>query len=232
MKSTDYKTLKQAKEYHLKRFDEGLKLISDDELNLVGQWVFQISSNRPLIYIDIGTGTGRILKELLRHSPKKIFAVDQSESMLNQLKLNYQKAIKDEIVKVVFSNSDKIPLSSRTVDISTSLHLFKHLPNVEPTLREINRVLKMGGYLIFDVLNRDSVVRFNLGSCFALSKTEIISKLQKMGFKVLQIVSLHTFGETIYNLPGSNLVHLIDKFTTKMPLSFGTKFFILAKKYE
>lgn len=230
MKSTDYKTLKQAKEYHLKRFGKGLRLVSDDELDLVGQWIFQITSNRPVIYVDIGTGTGRILKEILTHSPKKIFAVDQSESMFKQLKLNYKNAIKDKIVEAVFSRSDKIALSSGIADISTSLHLFKHLSNVKPTLQEINRILKKDGYLIFDILNKDSIIRFNLGSCFALDKKEVILKLQKTGFKVLKIVPLHTFGETIYNLPGLNLIHPIDKFITKMPLSFGTKFFVLAKK--
>lgn len=232
MRYNDYDSIKKAQNYHSKRFGKGLHLVSKDELDLIGQWISEVTNNKPAVYIDVGAGTGRGLGQLLNHSPKKIFALDPSGAMLNQLKLNYKTTLKNKIVQTITANSDKIPLPNSSVDIAISLHLFKHIPNTESTLREINRVLKKDGYFMFDILNNRSIIRFNLGTCYTLGKSEIVSKLNNNGFRIMKIVELHILGETIYNFIGSNIIHGIDKFITKISLGFATKFFILARKYE
>lgn len=232
MKKTDYQTLKQAKEYHDSRFARGLKIVDQDEVNLMSGWLSQRVKKR-LVFLDLGTGTGRIVQLLLSLNPKNIYAVDSSSSMLNYFQQVFDKQIKRKQIKMLKSFSHQIPLEDSSVDLITCIHLFKHLKNIELTLKEAHRVLKKGGLMVFDVLNASSLVKYHLGSCFAISESFLKSTLYKNGFKIKKIAHLHMFGETIYNLGDmrtSSIIHLIDQQILKQGLKIGTKIFVLAQK--
>lgn len=231
MKKTDYKTLKQARQYYYLRFARGLKIVDQDEVNLLHSWLSQRVKTR-LTCLDLGTGTGRIVQLLLSLNPKKIYALDSSISMLNYFQQIFDKQIKTNQIKTIKSFSNQIPLEDGSVDLVTSIHLFKHLKNIEPTLKEARRILKKNGLIIFDVLNASSLVKYHLGSCFALSELPLRSTLAKNGFRIKRIAYLHIFGETIYNLGmfPSKIIHLIDKGLANQGLKLATKIFILAQK--
>lgn len=235
MKAGDYRTTNQARDYQQRRFGDGLSLVSKDEISLLKSWLDLISASRPNSYLDLGCGTGRITGELLRRNPKTVYALDTSAAMLTQLKKTYAKKVEMHRLKIITAPSDKIPLLSGSTDLITAFHLFKHLPDINSTLKEAYRVLRAGGYLIFDVLNRDSIVRLRLGSCYALSELEVQSKLQETGFTTQGVLFMHAFGETIYKMLGKKgawVIHLIDKTIRKTNIKLGTKLFVLAKKNE
>ena len=93
---TDYKTKKQAQQYSDYRFQKGLNQVSLDELILLDKWLSRITSNRKRVFVDLGTGTGRVLNTLLAHNPDKIIAVDQSDAMLFQFRENFSKKVKNK----------------------------------------------------------------------------------------------------------------------------------------
>ena len=224
----EYKSPEKAKDYNTNRFSGNLKFAHIDEMEIVEPWIKPLEKKS--IIMDLGAGTGRAIKLLLKFNPKLIYAFDQSPAMLKQLESNYPKEVKQGKVKVVVGSSNKISLSSNSVDVVVSLHVFKHIENIDKTLKEVHRILRSGGFILFDVLNINSIVRFNLGTCYALDKSSIINILGKNEFKAIKITPLHAFGETVYNFPGAETVNLIDKVLIKIGLP-GTKFFVLAQKY-
>lgn len=232
MEKTDYKLPIQAEEYQKMRFLGGLELVNKDETNLIKKYL-SLSDNYNKVCLDLGTGTGRIIEILFSYKPKVIYALDKSLVMLNVLKKIYKVKIKNGLIKPLVDPSDKIRLNGKSIDIAISFHLFKHLRNIRPTLQEAHRVLKADGILIFDVLNKHSIVNLNLGTCFAKTEEGIIEDLKDAGFIIQKISYLHFFGETIYKLLGKRLsviIQVIDKILTKTGLKFGTKILILARK--
>lgn len=228
MQKGDYRSLKQADKYYRLRF-RNLSQVKKDEMLLLERWLKATGFDNS-VSLDLGTGTGRIVKMLLKHNPKKVYALDRSEAMLEYLNQLYKKGVNAKKVQTIKATSDKIPIKSSTIDVVTAFHLFKHLPKIEPTLKEANRILKTNGYLIFDVLNANSVIRFNLGTCYALAKSSLLKALNKNGFNCLEVIALHVFGETVYNFPGAAFINLIDKLLIKIGLPLGTKLFVLAQK--
>lgn len=233
MRTTDYTLKDQAENYHNFRFAKGLEIVDLDEGKIITKWINSIKP-RPKIILDVGSGTGRILKYLLQSGPNKIYALDQSKVMLGVLSKNYQKQIKSKTIEVLNTDSDKIPLKSKSLNLVTSFHLFKHLTKPLTTLNEMNRVLKSHGYLILDFLNTESVVKFNLDTCVSYNENEFRKILKKSGFKVIEIKYLHLFGETVYKISGNFLklpIHLLDKFLSDI-FRNSTKILVLAQKVK
>lgn len=227
MRKSDYQTWQQATDYQKLRFAGGLSAVAEDEAKLLNLWL----PKRGSIYLDLGSGTGRAIETILTHQPKIIYALDASKAMLTHLRRVYIKEVGAGKIKTIHAMSDEVPLPDQSVDVITCLHLFKHLPNIGPTVREAYRVLKKGGYLIFDVLNSNSLVRLRAKTCFMLSEEDLRSIFSSTGFKVKKRKYIHPFGETIYKIVGArgaNIVHIIDSLAGR--LLIGTKIFVLAKK--
>ena len=231
---TDYKTKKQAQQYSDYRFQKGLNQVSLDELILLDKWLSRITSNRKRVFVDLGTGTGRVLNTLLAHNPDKIIAVDQSDAMLFQLRENFSKKVKNKKILLINQRSDETKLESDSINAVTAFHLIKHLGATLPTFKEISRILKKDGIFIFDALNKNSIIVFNLGSCVATSEKELESQLLKHGFKIKARVYMHPLGETVYNTPRPFylLIKLLDKLISTLFPTLGTKLFIMATKNE
>ena len=230
MKSTDYKTEKQAHTYAQYRFDKGLSQVSQDELNLLNRWLSDLGKWR--LFTDLGSGTGRVLPILLKYSPKKIIVVDQSDAMLGQLQKEFAKEIKNKQIKVVKTFSDRTSLRPNSMDVVTAFHLIKHLPEPQPTFREVARILNKDGVFIFDALNKNSLVQLNLGTCFATNENSLRKQLAQNALQIKDFTYLHPLGETIYNLPTVMLpfVKLVEKLINFILPNLGTKIFVLAAK--
>lgn len=232
MISSDYKTEEQAQKYSNFRFNKGLNSISKDELSLLSKWLGHKSFNKQTTFVDIGTGTGRVLDTLLNYKSNIIIAVDQSNAMLSQLKKNYQKQIQSKKIRLVNHNSNNTGLKSNSVDVVTAFHLIKHLPETSSTFKEVARILKKEGIFIFDSLNKNSIIVYNLGSCVATSEGHLRNELKQNGLLVTRMVYIHPLGETIYAIPGIFLpiVRIVDFVISSVFPKFGTKIFIEAKK--
>ncbi|UTR10941.1 class I SAM-dependent methyltransferase [Evansella sp. LMS18] len=96
--------------------------------------------------LDVGCGTGRLL---LRgaDSTTKIYGVDISEGMVNRAaELAEREPLLDNPVFKT-ADAEKLPFSENKFDIVLSTCVVFLLPDPDPALKEMYRVLKPGGLL-------------------------------------------------------------------------------------
>ena len=232
MKKGDYSTIKKAKRYDKERFSGNLKTINMDEIDIIRTFIARnLHSHSPII-LDIGAGTGRVTKELIRFKPKNLFALDQSKTMLNLLIENLHHEYESGVLKIIVSNSDNIPLNNNSLDLAVSMHLFKHLTDLKPTINETSRILKKGGLFLFDFLNSRSLIKLRPTTCSIYNLQYIQGLLRDSGFLAVDHKYVHGFGETIYRFIYPNCLNFFHKIDAKISnkLHIGTKVIIIARK--
>lgn len=105
-------------------------------------------TSNPLI-IDLGVGPGLLAIEILKKIPDaRIVGIDPSVDMLKLAKQNTEfEAIK--------SVSENIPLLSNSTDMIVSRFSLTYWKKPNDSFVEMYRVLKPGGKVVLEVLNRD-----------------------------------------------------------------------------
>ena len=96
--------------------------------------------------LDVGSGSGQILKHILRHtrSNSRIIACDLSYQMLRRA----QQRLDTQRVGFVAADITHLPFADNSFDCITCGWVIEHLPDPVPGLREMARVLKPGGSLL------------------------------------------------------------------------------------
>lgn len=100
--------------------------------------------------LEIGPGYGRLLDQILKEGLlfQSYLGLDLSQGRINRLTEKYQG---DERVKFLLGDVETFQLDQR-FDLCISSATFVHLyPDCSKALRNIERHLKPGGYLAFDV---------------------------------------------------------------------------------
>jgi ubiquinone/menaquinone biosynthesis C-methylase UbiE len=113
--------------YHLDSISDALKYTGLD----IGKSVIA----------DVGSGTGILTRQLSKHKPKKLYAIDPDNDMIDM-----SKKKKTDATHIV-GLSNKIELPDNSVDIitvGTALHWFEP----DSTLKEFKRILKPSGYVM------------------------------------------------------------------------------------
>lgn len=102
------------------------------------------------LFVDLGSGTGRIT-EVIATFAKLTIAIDLSCISLQILK---QKSLPN-CVPICTEVSSGIPLRDASVDLVVSCQVLQHMREDEiiSTLREIYRILRLGGIFAFSVYN-------------------------------------------------------------------------------
>ncbi len=109
------------------------------------------------LLLDVGCGTGILLQQLLKINKNlKLQGLDISEEMLSKAK---QKFKNNKDVRLSFGSANKIPFEDSTFNYVTCVQSFHHHPNSLQSLKEMNRVLKIGGKLILLDTALDGVFR-------------------------------------------------------------------------
>ncbi len=96
--------------------------------------------------LDVGSGSGQILKHILRHTTKDttIVACDLSPQMLRRA----CERLQTERVDFVAADMTHLPFADNSFDCITCGWVIEHLPEPSPGLKEMARVLKPGGSLL------------------------------------------------------------------------------------
>ena len=99
---------------------------------------FNLNQIKNKICMDVGSGSGRILKNLIKFRPKKIFSIEPSKA-INVAKENLKKHHK----KIEFQNikGENIKLKNK-IDYCFSLGVIHHIPNATSVCKKIHRSLK------------------------------------------------------------------------------------------
>ena len=91
--------------------------------------------------LDLGCGTGEMLKLILQKDPgKELYGIDLSEKMLCVAKSKLP-----EQVKLLLGDSESLPFPDNTFDVVYCNDSFHHYPAPQNVPREVYRVLKPGG---------------------------------------------------------------------------------------
>ena len=129
-------------ESYMKRFPELYRFLA----NILKEYVADIK--QPVI-VDLGIGPGLLSKEINSAIPDaNLIGVDPSKHMLKVAKKNAK-------VKTYVGTSENIPLEDVSVDLVVSRFSLAYWEKPLSSMKEISRVLKPNGKIVFEVLNKN-----------------------------------------------------------------------------
>ncbi len=105
--------------------------------------------------LDAGCGTGNVLRKLQDHFYETI-GLDLSDEMLKVAEKEMDDRREYGLIR---GKASDIPFPNNYFDAVTAYSLLHHVPNFEPVISEISRVLKDGGVLYIDhePINREKL---------------------------------------------------------------------------
>lgn len=95
--------------------------------------------------MEIGCGSGRILKSLIKYRPKKIFAIEPSKAINVAKENNKTGKIEIEYENIKGEKIDK----NNEIDFCFSLGVLHHIPNANIVVKNIFNALKKNGKAVF-----------------------------------------------------------------------------------
>ncbi|WP_297088704.1 class I SAM-dependent methyltransferase [uncultured Draconibacterium sp.] len=111
-------------------------------------------TNKPVrTLLDIGTGTGNFIAVLKKVFDKhvQILGVDPDEASLEEAAKIYPEATFKSMT------GEKLDFADSTFDVASISMALHHLPNIQLTLKEMQRVVKPHGWIIVNELFSDNL---------------------------------------------------------------------------
>lgn len=100
-------------------------------------------------YLDVGTGTGDLVFEILRQSSDAVVdGIDPSEQMLAIARMKAGRRGEDKSVSFFVADAMELPMEADTYDGIVSGFCFRNIERRQKALEEMRRVLKPGGRLV------------------------------------------------------------------------------------
>jgi ubiquinone/menaquinone biosynthesis C-methylase UbiE len=152
----------------------------------------------PNSVLDIGTGTGRIVRLVDNHCDlDRNVGIDISKEMLQKAALESQRP---------FLNADatRLPFHAGTFDLVTAIGIFEYVEDLRPFLREIKYVLNQTGKLVFTAHNSDPLFPTRgpgSNEWYDLAQHSvdgIRTQLSDVGFSINKIYTTFYFNEYVW----------------------------------
>lgn len=99
------------------------------------------------IAADLGAGTG-FITEALAARGVRVIAVDQSKTMLEQMRRNLAAKFPGARVEYRLGDADTLPIADSAVDYAFANMFLHHVETPANAIREMARILKPGGALV------------------------------------------------------------------------------------
>jgi ubiquinone/menaquinone biosynthesis C-methylase UbiE len=116
------------------------------------------------VVLDIGCGTGVMIKELLKRGAKKVVGTDASKKMIEFSSNNLKNEITKKKVELYLDDISKTKLKQK-FDLITCSLVFDNVVNFESAAKNISKLLKKKGIFIFSTPTRfGSVFKFKRNS--------------------------------------------------------------------
>jgi len=154
-----------------------------------------LATNKILLEIGCGKGTGtRLIKKYFK--PEKVYGVDVDAEVIEKAKK------KTKSPNIIFSAGDaaKLPYKDKMFDAVFDFGVIYHITDWKQCLREIERVLKPEGQLIFEELSLDALNKswaktlrnfFDRPYKITYRRKEFLAFLEKEGWQVATKKILH-----------------------------------------
>lgn len=104
-----------------------------------------------LAVLDVGCGGG-LLAEQFAALGCRVTGVDPSEPSLQAARVHAEKT--GLSIRYLSGRGEALPVADQSFDIVSCCDVFEHVEDLDAVLGEISRVLKPGGVLLFDTINR------------------------------------------------------------------------------
>lgn len=194
-------------------FSEGI-----DKTEAKGEHKFYFDFSRSYIkdkkVLDVGSWTGPF-EILIYNLAREITAVDVEEKALKVLKKSLPR------VKCVRAESHKLPFKNNSFDVVTFWDVIEHIPvgSELSTIKEINRVLKRGGFIFLATVNKNFWSdlldpAYWLAGHRHYTQKQLIKILEDCGFKTEEIRTGGSFFSSFYALSFYFFKHILRQ---KMP---------------
>lgn len=133
------------------------KYTAEELLRITDRVDFSLKEAKSFITLDIGCGTGRFARSFKKLFPNSNMVMcDFSLPMLLKAKENNR----ENKIKLLSSDCDDLPFGDSFFDCIVSNLAFQWTPDGAATFREIQRVLKPGGLLLFSILGSNTLKEF------------------------------------------------------------------------
>lgn len=155
-------------------------------------------SPKPTSLLDIGCGTGRLLRRAAAVFPEaRLTGVDPAEEMVEAARAAAPKGSK---ISVVPGFAEELPFPAGSFDIATTTMSFHHWEDQPRAIREVRRVLSPGGlFFLTDIFPRRFLhwlfARSNHGHF--IGPERLARLLEAAGFEPPRFVPLRRFGRRI-----------------------------------
>lgn len=217
------------KEYYFQKYKHHI------ESDFLKKAISNVSSKNVKI-LDIACGTGRMIPEIFNANKNiEYVGLDTSKEMFNELKKKEDYLKNKKRIKLVLSDAGKLSFKNNSFDIVYTYHLLWHIPKEDQgrVIKEMFRVCKKNGFVIFDILNKGFIYE-KIKKFLKIKKTKGIHKLsisevkKIIGGKKYKIEKLSDFpikNSFLYSMP-----NLENKFRKILPTNLFHMIYFKIKK--
>jgi ubiquinone/menaquinone biosynthesis C-methylase UbiE len=136
--------------------------------------------------LDVGSGAGQIARHLLKYADPgaEITCIDLSHQMLRRARHRLKSSRPD----FVTADLARLPFAENSFDCVTCSYVLEHLPDPQPGLAEIARVLTPGGRMLLLTTedNFSGAWTSRLWYCRTYNRKELLSLCEGLGLRCKQ----------------------------------------------
>src|SRR5687768_4642878 len=158
-------------------------------------WTVEVLKPQPEDKIlEIGFGPGIAIQQVAYYVTQGLVAgIDFSQTMVSVAKQHNAAAVRSGLVDLRYADVIQIPFANATFNKAYSIHSIYFWQQPLPALREIHRVLKVGGTLILTILPKE---KWNINhpemvvgtpECTPYSAKDLETLLQQAGFNQVRV---------------------------------------------
>jgi SAM-dependent methyltransferase len=229
-KQSYYSDIKVVADYEHKRFGRGGgQFVASVERDIVAGLLRMIHPQGATL-LDCPTGTGRFLT-LANELGFDVIAVDISPAMLDQAKRYPARSY-------ILASAGAIPLSDGSVDAWLMSRFAFHYRDLGFLFKEAMRLVRPGGFLIFDVYRWTPRTwipgsqSFFGGRVFTHRRKALARELDRHGFSIVRTVPAFVLAPYLYGFVPMWLARMIECLGNLAFPSFKSKAYLFAQRRE
>jgi ubiquinone/menaquinone biosynthesis C-methylase UbiE len=184
--------------------------------------------------LECGAGTGRFAAEMARRG-YRVLATDVSPGMLDQTRKRVEMEGLSDRVSVEYGDIYNLKFPDGTFDFVYSLRVLNQLADNQDKRRaitELARVVRPGGWLLFDVVNLHSLAILKNAS-WHISPRAVRRILEDAGCRIERLQGAMLLTQTLIEVvprPLAWLANMVDRGACRLLPFLATRVYFLARK--